>query len=373
SRQKSEKKKLEATQANKKENIEEELGELKEKIGQMIMIGFRGTEIKKDSHIVKVIKDLKIGGVILFDFDVPSKSFPRNILNPNQTKKLISDLQGFSKIPLFVAVDAEGGRVNRLKKEYGFLEIPSHQKLGQIDNLEFTKEKAQNLSQQLKELGFNMNFAPVLDLNLNPQNPIIGKLERSFSSDPEKVFLHAKAFILAHIKNNIIPVAKHFPGHGSSRGDTHFEIEDITETFQEKELMPYKKLEKENLLKVVMVGHLMNKNLDEKYPASLSKVFIENILRKEIGFEGIVISDDLGMKAISKNFSLEEAILQAIQSGVNILLFSNNTETGYDENLPYKVVDIILQAVKDGKIKKERILESYEKIIKLKKEFEIIN
>jgi beta-N-acetylhexosaminidase len=345
--------------------------DLKEKIGQMIIVGFRGTSVSENSPIIKAIQELKLGGVILFDYDVPSNSFPRNILNPEQTKKLITDLQKFSPIPLFIAVDAEGGKINRLKEKYGFLKIHSHEELGKINNPEITKKEILRLSEKLKDLGFNINFAPVVDLNINPQNQIIGKLGRSFSSDPEIVFQQAKAFIEAHIQNGIIPVVKHFPGHGSSFSDSHLGMVDVTKTWKEDELIPYRKLEKENLLFGVMVGHIFNKNIDEDYPATLSAKFLQGILRKEIGFEGVIISDDLQMGAIKKYYTFENAIIKAINAGCDILVFSNNVEE-YDEELPYKVFDIIFQAAKEGKIPKERIFESSERILNLKKEFGII-
>jgi beta-N-acetylhexosaminidase len=345
--------------------------DLKEKIGQMIIVGFRGTSVSENSAIVKAIQELKLGGVILFDYDVPSNSFPRNILNPEQTKKLITDLQKFSPIPLFIAVDAEGGKINRLKEKYGFLKIHSHEELGKINNPETTKKEILRLSEELKDLGFNINFAPVVDLNINPQNPIIGKLGRSFSSDPEIVFQQAKAFIEAHIQNGIIPVVKHFPGHGSSFSDSHLGMVDVTKTWKEDELIPYRKLEKENLLFGVMIGHIFNKNIDENYPATLSAIFLQGILRKEIGFEGAVVSDDLQMEAIKKYYTLEDGIIKAINAGCDILTFSNNEEK-YDENLPYKVFNIIFQATKEEKIPREKILESSERILNLKKEFGII-
>jgi len=346
--------------------------DLKEKIGQMIIVGFRGTSVSENSLIVKAIQELKLGGVILFDYDVPSNSSPRNILNPEQTKKLITDLQKFSPIPLFIAVDAEGGKINRLKEKYGFLKISSHEELGKINNLEVTKKEILKLSKELKDLGFNVNFAPVVDLNTNPQNPIIGKLGRSFSSNPEIVFQHARTFIEAHIQNGIIPVAKHFPGYGSSFSDSHLGMVDVTNSWKKGELIPYKKLKNENLIFGVMVGHIFNKNIDKNYPATLSSKFLQEILRKGIGFKGVIISDDLQMEAIKKYYSLGETITKSINAGCDILLFSNNTQEGYDENLPYKVFDIIYQGVKEGKISKQRIFESSERILNLKREFGII-
>ncbi|HPO68181.1 MAG TPA: glycoside hydrolase family 3 N-terminal domain-containing protein [Candidatus Pacearchaeota archaeon] len=346
--------------------------ELKERIGQMVMIGFRGTEVSENSDIIKIINNAKIGGVVLFDFDVPSKSFPRNILNYEQTKKLISDLKKYSSVPLFIAVDAEGGKVNRLKPEYGFLDIASPKELGELNNYEITKKEYLKLAKELRELGFNMNFAPVVDLNINAKNPIIGALNRSFSSNPDIVFIQAKVFIESLKENNIISVVKHFPGHGSSKNDSHLGIVDVTETYKEEEIIPYQKLNENNLLEAVMTAHIFNKKIDKNYPSTLSSIFLEDILRKKIGFSGVIISDDMQMGAISKNYGFEESIIKAINAGNDILLFSNNSSNNYDKDLGYKVTDIIYDAVKNGQISEQRIFESSERIYNLKRKFNII-
>ena len=267
--------------------------EIKEQIGQMIMIGFRGVEATEDSEIVRIIKETGIGGVVLFDYDIPSNTYPRNIIDYDQTKKLISDIQEYSNIPLFVAIDAEGGNVNRLKPKYGFIPIMSAKTMGQDKTLQTVDAESEKLSLELKDLGFNMNFAPVLDVDINPNNPIIGSIGRSFSSNPSEVVNQAEVFIQNHLDNNIITVGKHFPGHGSSIEDSHKGVVDITNTYREEELLPYKEINKDGLLRAVMVAHVMNKNIDENYPATLSKYFIQDILRDDIGFEGLVISDDM--------------------------------------------------------------------------------
>ena len=258
--------------------------ELKKEIGQMIMVGFRGTEAPENSDIYKIIKDVKVGGIVFSDYDVPSNSFPRNIINPEQIKKLISDLQKYSADSLFVAIDAEGGNVNRLKSQYGFLPILSPEEMGQDETLKNTETESAKLAEELKNLGFNMNLAPVVDLNINPQNPIIGALGRSFSPNPEKVINQARVFIENHLKNNIITVEKHFPGQGSATEDSHLGIADVTDTYQEEELFPYQKLNDEGLLSAVMVGHIMNKKVDDVYPATLSKIFLQNIVNYDINF-----------------------------------------------------------------------------------------
>jgi len=347
--------------------------ELKRKIGQMIIIGFRGIGVNKDSEIVKAIQDLNVGGIVLYDYDVPSHSFPRNIIDPQQTKKLISNLQKYAPTSLFIAIDAEGGKINRLKSEYGFLSILSPKELGKIDKEEITRQEAEKLAKELAELGFNINFAPVVDLEINPKNPIIAKLERSFSNDPQKVIRHTRIFTETFKDYNIIPVIKHFPGHGSSAEDSHLGMVDVAQTWRQEELLPYRVFVREKIIDAVMTAHIFNREIDDKYPATLSEKFLKDFLRKEISFEGVIISDDLQMNAIAKHFGLEEAIIQAINAGVDILLLSNNSSSGYDKDLAYKAHQIIFNAVKEGKIPVERILESASRIQSLKQKYNIIS
>jgi len=344
--------------------------ELLGKIGQMLIVGFQGTEITANSPIAKALQDVNIGGIILFDYDVPSKNFPRNIVNPEQIKKLITNLQKFSPTPLFIAIDAEGGYVNRLKTKYGFIEIPSAEEMGK-GSIEDTKKIAIALTDQFVELGLNMNFAPVVDVNVNPDNPVIGGIERSFSNDPKKVAEQALAFIQGQHENNIITAIKHFPGHGSSRDDSHKGMADVTETYLEEELIPYQQLIEKNEVDVIMTAHIMNRKIDPNYPATLSPFFITDILREQLGFDGVVISDDMQMRAITEYFGFAESIILAINAGCDMLIISNNNEI-YDEEIPYQAQEIIFEAVKTGKISIDRILEATNRILVLKKQFGLV-
>lgn len=336
-------------------------GDLKEKIGQMLIVGFRGTEVDENSKIIQDIKKYNLGGIILFNYDVPSKSSVRNIEDPGQLKSLIQGLKDLGKDDLFIAVDAEGGVVNRLK----FFPIPSAEEMGK-GNVSETYANALMLAEELKDLGFNLNFAPVVDVNINPDNPVIGGLGRSFSEDPEIVCEHSQKFIEAMHAYGILTAIKHFPGHGSSRDDSHLNMVDITDTYEkETELFPYKKLIEDNNLDMIMTAHVMNRSIDEKYPATLSPLFLKNILREELGFNGVIVSDDMQMGAIAENYGYAEAVIRAINSGCNILILSNNNET-YDEDIAGKTVEIIEKAVEDGLIEKETIENSYEKIMLLK-------
>lgn len=342
--------------------------ELRNKIEQMLIIGFRGTTATP--YITQTIRDLNVGGIILFDRDVPSSGeLERNIVNPEQTKELISQLNELSS-DMFIAVDAEGGHVNRLKEKYGFTNIPSAFEMGKLST-EQTKDYGVFLGQQLSELGFNLNFAPVVDVDVNPDNPVIGYIERSFSANPEEVYSHATAFIEGLHQNNIVTAIKHFPGHGSSEDDSHLGMADITDTYKDEELLPYKMIIGDGYNDMVMTAHIMNRNIDENYPATLSPLFIQNILREEIGFNGVIISDDMQMGAIVDHYGFDEGIIMAINAGCDLLILSNNGLEGYDELAPYKAVDAILSAVKNNLITEERINQSYDRIQSLKESYGI--
>lgn len=333
----------------------------------MLLIGFRGLQIDTNNPIYSDIKNSGIGGVILFDYDVILKKSGRNIESPEQLRSLINSLQEIAETPLFISVDQEGGNVNRLKPELGFPATYSHKKLGIIDDPDFTYQHAAVIAKTLADLGFNLNFAPVVDLNINPENPIIGKKERSFSDDPQKVIRHAAVFIKAHRDNKIIATLKHFPGHGSSKQDTHLGMADVTDSWMEKELNPYKNLIKRDLVDMIMTTHIFNANLDRKYPATLSKPIQTGLLREKIGYRGVLVSDDLQMKAIADHFTLEDTIRLVINAGVDILVFGNNTS--YQPELTPKIIDIIYHQVQNGIIPEARIEESFLRIMNLKQKF----
>lgn len=338
---------------------------LDEQIGQMIMVGFRGTEVNKSSPVVQDIRKYNLGGVILYDKDLATKKNIRNITDPKQLKLLTRRLQRYSPSLLLIAIDQEGGNIDRLKPERGFGSTPTMQRLGKMDNVKKTTQTANYIASDLAQMGFNVDLAPVVDLNVNPKNPIIGKKKRAFSDDPTIVIKHAKIFIDAFHKKNVVCALKHFPGHGSSLKDSHKGWVDITNTWSEKELIPFQTLIAEDPCEMVMIAHVYNAKLDDTYPASLSKKIITELLRDQLHFEGVVISDDLGMKAISDNYSMRDAIRLAINAGNDILIFSNNSSK-YDPHLGEHVFSIIKQLVNDGEIDPKRITESYMRIQALK-------
>jgi beta-N-acetylhexosaminidase len=334
------------------------------KIGQMLMIGFRGMEAKEGSSIAADIRERRIGGVVLFDYDVQSATPIRNIDSPVQLRRLTLELQQLAPIPLLVAIDQEGGRVCRLKPARGFPPAVSAASLGSLDNAAATQEAAESTAALLETLGINMNFAPDVDLNVNPNNPVIGKLDRSFSANPDVVTRQARLFVDAFHRNGVIAALKHFPGHGSSTTDTHKDFTDVTTTWSRTELAPYRRLIGEGYDDPVMTAHVFNARLDSRYTATLSKATVSGLLRDELGFRGVVVSDDMQMKAIADRYGLEEAIRLAIDAGVDILLFGNNVS--YDPEIATKAVGIIRSLVENGKISPDRIDASYRRIMALK-------
>jgi beta-N-acetylhexosaminidase len=338
---------------------------IEEKIGQMLMAGFNGFTASDTSHIIRDIENYHIGGVILFDFDVPTRSPNRNINNADQVTGLNQHLQNLSATPLFIAVDQEGGRVARLKPERGFPAHKSAQFLGELNNLDSTRYYASTQAVLLQSLGFNVNFAPVVDINTNPQNPVIGMLERSFSDDPDKVIDHSLIFLDEFQRNNILGVLKHFPGHGSAWNDSHVGMADVTDTWNELELIPYVELSKSEYPFAVMTAHVFNEHLDENDPATLSYHVQTEILRNQIGFNGVLFSDDMQMDAIRTFYGLESSIKKAIQAGVDVLVFANNSI--YDPEIVPKAVEIIKGLIEEGEISEDRIDQSYKRIIEAKR------
>lgn len=338
--------------------------DLDTQIGQMLMIGFRGLEVDDQHPIIQDIQEREIGGVVLFDYDVPLDSSIRNIKSPQQVTRLNEQLQAAADQPLFIAIDQEGGQVSRLKTKFGFPPTVSAQYLGEINDPDTTRQYARQTAALLKELGINTNLAPVVDLNTNPENPIIGAIDRSFSVDPEIVTRQAVAYIEGLHKHDIISALKHFPGHGSSEDDSHKGFVDVTDTWDRKELLPYQNLIDREVVDMVMTAHIFNAKLDSTYPATLSKPTINGILRDRMNYEGVVISDDMQMKAISSFYSLKEALSKALDSGVDILVFGNNTI--YQEDIASQAHQAIKEMIESGEISRERIRRSYDRIMELK-------
>ncbi|MDY0328736.1 MAG: glycoside hydrolase family 3 N-terminal domain-containing protein [Arcobacteraceae bacterium] len=333
---------------------------LKKQIGQMLIIGFDSEYVDKNSQIIKDINQYNLAGVILFDKDYKDRNKVKNISSPEQLNNLTSSLKSLSNNSILISIDQEGGKVARLKTTNGFDNTLSAKTISSLDTQEASKIY-QSMAKTLKNNGINCNFAPVVDLAINPQNKVIYQLERTYGINPQEVIKYSKIFIEALHNKNILSVIKHFPGHGSSLEDSHYGFVDISNTWNEIELIPYKELIKSNLIEMIMTAHVFNKYLDSKYPATLSYNINTKLLREEMGYKGVVISDDLQMKAIMEHYSLEDIVTLAINSGVDILLFGNQlSHQNTDE-----IINVILDQVKQDKIKYARIVESNQRVKKL--------
>lgn len=351
---------------------------LEKMVGQMIMTGFHGDGIGQNAEdfaaIENQIKNGTVGGVILFDVDVSGlvksgmsmqdakkQIFSSNIKNMQQVKQLTGHLQSIAPETLLIAIDQEGGNVQRLKPEHGFAPIPSAKDIAKKDS-KFAHDVAYDLGVRLVDLGINVDFAPLLDVDVNPKSPAIGAKDRSFSPNPDVVTEFGSAFSRGLADAGVAYSYKHFPGHGSAGGDTHAGLTDITKTYRDYELAPWRDLLKNSSpYTMVMVAHVVNNNFDS-LPASLSAKTIQMV--RDMGFDGVIVSDDMDMGAIVNEYGIEKAVQMAINAGNDILVFGNNLD--FNANKGSEVNAMIVKMVQRGEIKKSRIKESYRRIKKLK-------
>ncbi len=328
-------------------------------IGQMLLIGFHGTSPggKDARRIARQIAKGQIGGVILMD---------RNIRSPRQVRTLTSRFlsTGHPLTPI-ISVDQEGGMVQRLSARKGFKAYPTARTVARLYPPEKARRIYKSMAQELANAGFNLNYGPVLDLNLNRRNPVIGRLGRSYGAKPERVVAYARAFISAHREANVLTSVKHFPGHGSSWSDSHKRFVDLTKTWKDIELEPYRALAKEGAIDTLMVGHLYHPafSKNQRLPATLTSTAIEGWVRGRLGFQGVVITDDLEMGAIARYHNLRTTLIKAVQSGNDILMFST---AGRDPKFVPKATQILRKAVNDGTIARKRIAQAYARIKSLK-------
>jgi beta-N-acetylhexosaminidase len=337
--------------------------QLEKMIGKMVMLGFHGQKIDSNDKIYNDIKKYDLGGVILFDKDPNDKNKIKNVKDPKQLANLSSQLQAINKTKLLISIDQEGGIVQRLKESKGFINTPKASIVAKKGEA-YAKNTYSKLAKVLKKSGLNVNYAPVVDLSINPNNPVIVKLGRSFGKSSKEVIKYASIFTKEMKKENIISVLKHFPGHGSSLSDSHKGFVDITKTWQKEELEPYKYFIKNGLVDMIMSAHVVNKDLDYSLPATLSWNINTKLLRKELGYKGVLISDDLQMYAISKHYSLDDTVKLAINSGVDMLMFANQLAK------PIKletIINSVYKQVQNGDIKIYRIKEANKRIDTLKK------
>ncbi|KGP73801.1 beta-N-acetylhexosaminidase [Pontibacillus yanchengensis] len=329
---------------------------LEDMIAQMMYVGLNGTSLSKKGE--EMISSQHVGGVILLG---------RNVTGDAQLDSFVSSIkqanQGYG-VPLFVGVDEEGGRVSRIPS--ALRNIPSSKQIGDQDNPELSFQVGELLAKKVKRYGFNMDFAPVLDINNNPNNPVIG--DRSFGAKPSKVSELGIATMKGIASEGVVPVVKHFPGHGDTSVDSHFNLPKINKTLEELkdfELVPFKEAIAEGA-DMVMVAHILFPELDETYPATLSKPIITGVLREEMQFDGVVVTDDMTMGAISNEYGMEQAAVLSIKAGSDMVMIANPQGDQYAS-----VQQTIKQAVEDGEISKESIEKSVQRILKLKQKYKL--
>jgi beta-N-acetylhexosaminidase len=296
------------------------LAALEPELGRLLLVGFQGTELDGNAQLERLLCEVRVGGVALFD---------RNIVDAAQLARLTGALSARALActgrTLLVAVDAEGGQVMRLGPSAGFTATLSAQELGEANDFTLTELEARRIGRLLRETGINWNLAPVVDVGYNPANPVIVGAARSFSANPWLVTAHARAFIRGMRAEGVLTALKHFPGHGSSYGDSHKGFVDVTATAnRDAELEPYRILIAERMVDTIMTAHVFNRALDDRFPATLSRPTLTGLLREELGWEGPVLTDDLRMGAIQEQYGLAAAAVTALAAGADILLIADD-------------------------------------------------
>lgn len=322
-------------------------------IGQQFIIGVSGAALTADEK--KFIVENNIGGIVLF---------ARNLIEPKQIRDLCAEIQSLrhlmaDKAPLFICVDMEGGRVHRLKPP--FTQWPALKNVGDLDNATVAFHFTQRMGVEMMAVGINTDFAPCLDVFSNPKNTVIG--DRAVSSDPKQVEKMASALIRGYIKSGIISCAKHFPGHGDTVIDSHEDlpVEDADlKRLNDVELVPFKKALRSRV-DMVMTSHIHFKNIDPQNPVTFSSLFLKKMIREEMKYRGLVITDDLGMKAMSNHYPIEEIPVKALQAGADLLLYCN------EPAVPPVALESVISAVAQGRLDKAALEDSHRRIIDLKK------
>lgn len=325
------------------------LDQIRRRVGQMFVVGFEGTGV--DQNLKKLTQEYFIGGVVLFE---------RNIESPRQIAELTNEIQSLSKTPLFVAIDQEGGQVARLKKP--FTEFGEAARIAKVNSPKLAFEAFQAMARELRAVGINYNFAPVADLNTNPNNPIIGN--RSFGSDPEAVSKMISGVIRGLQRGGVISCAKHFPGHGDTLLDSHLALPEVThavERLKAIEWIPFDRAIRSGV-ETIMTAHILNRNIDPDYPATLSKKTLQ-YLRKDLRFDRVIITDALEMKAISDRYTLEEATLKSVEAGVDLVL----TCQSYDKQA--SAIETLIKKVASSEVPMKLIDLASEHITKLRNKY----
>ncbi len=339
------------------------------RVADLLLVGFTGTQVAGNDEIRRLVCDVKVGGLLLFERYAGSGQ-PRNIVSREQVGTLTRDLQGLALRcagrPLFIAADAEGGRVMRLSPRLGYPPTLPASELGQRDDPAFTQAQARQMGTMLREAGINWNLAPVVDVAVNPANPAVVALGRTYSADPARVAAHARAFVLGMHEAGVLTALKHFPGHGSSRRDSHLGFTDVSDTAElAVELKPYRALMAAGLADSVMTAHVFNRGLDPWEPATLSRFTVHRLLRGWLHYDGVAVSDDLLMGAIAQHYGLEDAAVLALGAGVDVLLISQNTGP-IDDRAAERVVAAVTRAIAQGRLSESAVTDAVKRVDSLR-------
>lgn len=335
---------------------------VEEMAGAILLLGFRGTTLAASNPIVADIRDRHLGGVLLFSYDVPSARPLRNIQSPQQLTALTAALQSQAgSRKLLIATDQEGGQVARLTPAFGFPATQSHAALGATGSAATVRSAAASMGETLATAGINWDLAPVADVNVNPSNPIIGALDRSFSADPATVATMAAAFVDGLHNRRILASLKHFPGHGSSLSDSHAGFVDISDTWSDAELVPFRSLIDAGKADSVLAAHVFNRHLDPDLPASLSHSVIQGLLRDTLGYDGVVITDDMQMGAITQEYGFEDALRLTLLAGADVVTLGNNLEA-FDPELGTRAHSTIVGLVNSGAVPRARLEQAYHRV-----------
>ncbi len=317
----------------------------------LLIVGFRGMHLAEAAWVRTAITRDGLGGVILFDRDQLT-GHARNVTSPAQVAALTAELRAAAGARgLLIGVDQEGGIVTRLGPSHGFPAVASEATVG-AGTVAAARAWARTIATTLADAGCNLDFAPVVDLDVNPRNPAIGALGRAFSADPDVVVRMAGIELDALRLAGVHAAAKHFPGIGSATVNTDFGVADVTKTWTRTELEPYRRLAAAGKLDAVMVGHVVDGQLDTTRPASLSRPTLA-LLRGDVGFDGPAVTDDLQAAAITQRFGADEAVLLALEAGIDLLLFAN--QQVYDSGIVRHVVGVVLGAVAHGRLTADQI------------------
>jgi len=334
---------------------------LEQMAGQMIIVGFQGDDVG-DKSVKAAIAEIAagtLGGVMYLK---------TNVKNLDAVEAMNDAFRAASPdLPPFITLDQEGGAVERLTESVGFDELPSAAAVVERYSPDEAEELYAGMARQVAALGFSVNFGPVADLAVNPSNQVITKFGRSYGKSPRTVAAYDEAFIAAHHSAGLLTSLKHFPGHGSSTADSHEGFVDISKTWSPSELDPYRIMFADGYADMVMVGHLYHSSYageGSKLPASLSPQWIDGVLRGDLGFKGVVISDDLEMGAIRKVYDLRATVVRAVNAGTDVLLFANTVKPS--SGLAAQIRAILVAEAESDPAFRARIEASYRRIVSLK-------